>query len=249
MAYIEYLTLPGWDDKPEKPPLDLDALLKQAEGNKVVYQAFVRTHEVLNNHSFICCSVSGGSDSDVMLDMIWRLDDKSRVRYVWFDTGMEYQATKDHLDELEAKYQIRIERIRPVKTVAACCREYGQPFGSKLQSQLIEAAQIAEFPFTDSTLEDDLQKYSKQIARWWNNAYVFTDYNVSKRKYLREFLIENPPGFRVSAKCCDYAKKGTAHKFYRGANIDLSCIGVRSAEGGGTAICRNVLHRQRRQRA
>lgn len=46
-----------------------------------------------------------------MLDLISKIDKDRKVRYIWFDTGLEYQATKDHLKYLEEKYHIEIERI------------------------------------------------------------------------------------------------------------------------------------------
>lgn len=62
-------------------------------------------------------SISGGADSDMMLDMIMALDPgknypNSEIHYVWFDTGIEYTATKQHLKDLEEKYGITIERQR-----------------------------------------------------------------------------------------------------------------------------------------
>ena len=60
-------------------------------------------------------SISGGADSDMMLDMLMALDPaknypNSEIHYVWFDTGIEYTATKQHLKALEEKYGIAIER-------------------------------------------------------------------------------------------------------------------------------------------
>jgi len=62
-------------------------------------------------------SISGGADSDMMLDMIMALDPAknypfNEMHYVWFDTGIEYTATKQHLKNLEEKYGITIERRR-----------------------------------------------------------------------------------------------------------------------------------------
>ena len=34
----------------------------------------------------IACAISGGSDSDIMLDMLTRLDDEKKIKYVFFDT-------------------------------------------------------------------------------------------------------------------------------------------------------------------
>ena len=39
-----------------------------------------------------------------MLDILSKVDTEHKVIYVWFDTGIEYQATKNHLNYLEEKY-------------------------------------------------------------------------------------------------------------------------------------------------
>ena len=62
----------------------------------------------------IVCSISGGSDSDVMLDICWRCDKDNKIEYVWFDTGLEYQATKNHLRALEEKYGIEIKKYKAI---------------------------------------------------------------------------------------------------------------------------------------
>ena len=64
------------------------------------------------NYKKIVCAISGGSDSDVMLDIVWRCDKDSKVDYVWFDTGLEYNATKKHIKYLEEKYDIKIITIK-----------------------------------------------------------------------------------------------------------------------------------------
>ena len=54
-------------------------------------------------------------DSDVMLDMIQALNPAknypfAEIHYVWFNTGIEYTATKEHLGLLEEKYGVTIEQ-------------------------------------------------------------------------------------------------------------------------------------------
>ena len=80
----------------------------------LIVDSFVKANSVINSplYETILCSISGGSDSDVILDLVHRVDLNKKVRYVWFDTGLEYQATKDHLEYLERKYNITIERAR-----------------------------------------------------------------------------------------------------------------------------------------
>lgn len=80
----------------------------------------------------IMVSVSGGADSDIMIDLIERIGHPlSEVHYVFFDTGIEFTATKRHLDYLENKYGIQIERYRAKIPVPLGCRKYGVPFLSK----------------------------------------------------------------------------------------------------------------------
>ena len=57
-------------------------------------------------------------------------------------------------------------------------------------------------------------------------------YNISWNKWLKEFLIENPPTFSISNVCCKYAKKDVAHKLIDDFGFDLNVVGVRKAEGG-----------------
>ena len=63
-----------------------------------------------------------------MLDIIWRCDKDNKVDFVWFDTGLEYQATKDHLKYLENKYGIEVKSYRAIKPIPTSCKEFGQPF-------------------------------------------------------------------------------------------------------------------------
>lgn len=82
--------------------------------NEKIMNAYIKTWNIINRKGYrnIMCSVSGGRDSDVMLDMCYRCDPENKIHYVFFDTGIEYEATKGHLTDLEQKYNITIERER-----------------------------------------------------------------------------------------------------------------------------------------
>lgn len=71
--------------------------------NSTIIDNIIKAWTIINNRGFerIGCSISGGSDSDIMLDIVHKWDKDKKVRYFWFDTGLEYQATKDHLEEKE----------------------------------------------------------------------------------------------------------------------------------------------------
>ena len=75
------------------------------------------------NYKNILCAISGGSDSDVMLDICFRCDKDKKIDYVWFNTGLEYQATKDHLKYLEKKYGIKIIPYNAIMPIPTACRK------------------------------------------------------------------------------------------------------------------------------
>jgi 3'-phosphoadenosine 5'-phosphosulfate sulfotransferase (PAPS reductase)/FAD synthetase len=60
-------------------------------------------------------------------------------------------------------------------------------------------------------------------------------YNISRYRLLREFLQTSGPDFKISDKCCDYAKKQVAADFSKAYCPDLSVTGMRCAEGGRRA--------------
>ena len=68
--------------------------------NEIVRDNFIKAYKITNDPKYhnIMCSISGGSDSDIMLDIIHKVDINRKVKYVWFDTGLEYSATKRHLE-------------------------------------------------------------------------------------------------------------------------------------------------------
>lgn len=200
--------------------------------NTIIYDSFVKADSIINNPQYnkIVVSLSGGSDSDIMIDIIHRVSKRNNIRYVWFNTGLEYKATIEHLDYLEKRYGIKIERLRPQKPIPLCVKEFGQPFVSKYVSEQIRRLQSINFEWIDEPYEVLLERYPSQSSalKWWCNEYKKNSFNINYNKYLKEFLISNPPSFAIDNKCCDYAKKKVSHSI----DYDIMCIGVRKAEGG-----------------
>lgn len=206
--------------------------------NNSIAGAFAKSWDILDRFTSPMCSISGGADSDVMLDIIHKLDDSRKVRYVWFNTGLEYSATKRHLDFLERKYSITIERVPAIKSIPVCAKEFGQPFISKFVSQCISQLQRHGFDWTLRDYSEQVRQFTeaKGGVEWWHNKHRINQWNIAYNKHLREFLIAYPPQFRISDKCCTYAKKRVAQHFIRDNNIDLQITGIRKAEGGIRAI-------------
>ena len=113
---------------------------------------------IKGNKGKIACAVSGGSDSDIMVDILTKLDDERKIIYVFFDTGIEYQATKEHLDYLEKRYGIEIKRVKANKTVPVACKEYGVPFLTKYVSEMIERLQRHNFKWEDEPFDVLIKK-------------------------------------------------------------------------------------------
>lgn len=228
---------------------NLDIILENCPEDDVIGNNFVRAWSKINSprYSKIICTISGGSDSDIVLDICTKCDRDNKIIYVWFDTGLEYQATKDHLEELQKKYGIKIERHKALKTIPTTCKKYGQPFLSKRVSDYMSRLQCHGFKWEDEPFDTLVEHYCKWDAKrkkwvgcytalkWWCDKHESSQFNISQNKYLKEFIIENNPGFKISNKCCKYAKKDILHEVIYSNDYDLNIFGIRRAEGGTRA--------------
>lgn len=214
-------------------------------GNMTVFKSIVKANHVLSQYQNIVVSISGGSDSDIVLDLVYRVSTilGKKVTYVWFDTGLEFEATKKHLKFLEEKYNIEIKREKAIKPIPVACREYGQPFINKRVSEFIYRLQHHDFKFEDRPFDELIQEYPTCVSalQWWCNAHdkkpngKASMLGIENNKYLKEFIVANPPTFMIGNKCCDYAKKKVAHQLISKYNADLDITGLRKAENGARA--------------
>ena len=214
--------------------------IERCPNNQVIIDNMIKAWTYINDDKYkkIVCSVSGGSDSDVMLDICWRCDVNNKIEYVWFDTGLEYNATKEHLKYLEEKYGIKIITCKAIKSIPSSCIQFGQPFINKRVSENMKRLQQHGFKWEDDDFEVLYLKYPKckSALQWWCNENKINSLNIKGNKWLKEFIISNPPNFKISNQCCDYAKKKVIHKLIKDNKYDLSIFGVRKAEGGARAI-------------
>lgn len=210
--------------------------------NYAVSDSYAKAVNVIFHSNTAVCSISGGSDSDIVLDIIHSVDELKKVTYYWIDTGLEFSAAKDHISFLEGKYGIEIQKIKPEKSIPACVREYGVPFISKYVSEQMMRLQAHHFQWEDEPLEVLLKRYPKckTALQWWCNAYFSAEngiqqmsrFSINRNKWLKEFIMQNPPDFPISNKCCEYSKKKPARKFIKSMEADLEITGIRRSEGG-----------------
>lgn len=260
----------GMDGIRSVPPLA--ELLEECPANGAIYKSVMVTYQKLFDSTYkkVLVSVSGGSDSDILIDLVLRCcSEPEKIEFVFFDTGLEYRATLEHLTFLEQKYGITIRREKALKPIPRSVKEYGQPFLSKRVSENMMRLQKYGFKWEDEDLRVLLDRYCRKASfekreelekrralglstvpyayhcgewyvgcvsalMWWCNANDGGDKsqcNISHNRYLKEFIIANPPAFRIANMCCKFAKKDLAKQILK-EGFDLSVIGVRKAEGG-----------------
>lgn len=227
---------------------NFQSVLSELPKNIMIVDSFTKAHSLIcsGKYNKILCSVSGGSDSDLIVDIMTKLDVNNIVQYVYIDTGLEYTATKEHITYLENKYGINILRIKPKCPVPLACKKAGQPFISKQVSEYIYRLQSHNFKWEDKSYDELIEEYPdcSSALKWWCNYKSDENkgdsmFNISRNKWLKEFMIENPPTFSISPKCCNLAKKQPAHSIMN--DYELSVIGVRKAEGGARAGHNNCI--------
>ena len=212
----------------------------------------------LIQHPNAICSYSGGSDSDIMLDLIERtreLFELPTVDYAFFNTGLEMQATKDHVKEVAEMYHIEITEHRPEVNIVNAVRNYGIPFVSKIMSGGLSEWQKKGIPLSIADeyeqAEDKAAKRKELKERYPNCESVINficccnsdgdprpniQLVINSSKYMRDFINEYPPDFQISADCCYYCKKQCAHRVQK--NYEMIITGERRDEGSMRSVPR-----------
>lgn len=212
----------------------------------------------LREHPNAICSYSGGSDSDIMIDLIERTREAFNlppVKYVFFNTGLEMKATKDHVKRTAEKYNIEIDEVRPKINIVQATRTNGVPFVSKIMSSGLSEWQKKNIPLSIADeydqAEDKAAKRQELRERYPKCESVINflcccnaageprpniQLVINSSKYMRDFIGEYPPDFKISAKCCDYCKKQIAHKVQK--DYEMIITGERRDEGGMRSVPR-----------
>lgn len=219
-------------------------------------QSIVAKH--LKQHPNAICSYSGGSDSDILIDVIERAREifsLPPVKYVFFNTGLEMKATKDHVKATAEKYGVEIETVRPKVGIVQASRKYGIPFVSKIMSAGLSEWQKKGVPLSvaqEYDRADDKQAKRLELKERYPKCESVLNFLcccnskgeprpniqlvINSSKYMRDFIGEYPPDFKISAECCTYCKKNVAHQIQKG--YDMVITGERRDEGGMRSVPR-----------
>ena len=212
----------------------------------------------LSEHPHAIWSYSGGADSDIMIHLIERtrkLFGLRPVKYVFFNTGLEMKATKDHVRYTAEKYGVEIEEARPKINIVQSTRKYGIPFVSKIMSAGLEGWQKKNIPLSiaeEYEKAEDKSEKRRELKERYPGCETTINFLcccnsegeprpniqlvINSSKYMRDFIAEYPPDFQISAKCCDYCKKQVAHSVQKG--YDMIITGERRDEGGMRSVPR-----------
>ena len=213
----------------------------------------------LRQHPKAICSYSGGSDSDIMIDVIERarkiVPSLPPVKYVFFNTGLEMKATKQHVKETAERYGVEIVEERPKVNIVQASRTCGIPFVSKIMSAGLSEWQKKGVPLSIADeydqAEDKTAKRAELRERYPKCESLINficccnakgeprpdiQLVINSSKYMRDFIAEYPPDFQISAKCCDYCKKQLAHRVQK--YYEMIITGERRDEGGMRSVPR-----------
>lgn len=216
----------------------------------------------LKQHPKAICSYSGGSDSDIMIDLIEGeygvrkyIPSLPPVKYCFFNTGLEMKATKDHVKATAEKYGVEIEEVRPKISIVQASRQYGIPFASKAFSQRTSDLQRKNIPLSIideyEQAEDKEKAFARLVKKYPKSIRVLTFFcgctkdgtpstnralTVNSLRYGADFIREYPPDFRLSAECCNYCKKQPAHRIQK--DYEMIITGERMSEGGLRTIAK-----------
>lgn len=215
----------------------------------------------LGQHPKAICPYSGGADSDILIDLIERTRELfptlPPVKYVFFNTGLEMKATKDHVKATAEKYGVEIEERRPKIGIVQAARTYGIPFVSKIMSAGLSEWQKNGVPLSIAeeyeNAEDKAAKRKELKVRYPKCETLINflcccnsageprpniQLVINSSKYMRDFIGEYPPDFQISAKCCDYCKKQVAHNVQK--DYEMIITGERRDEGGMRSVPRSA---------
>ena len=219
-------------------------------------QAIIAKH--LTEHPNASCAYSGGSDSDIMIDLIERtrkMFNLPPIKYAFFNTGLEMKATKDHVKATAEKYGVEITEYRPKVNIIQATRQHGVPFVSKIMSMGLSEWQKKGVPLSiadEYAAAEDKEAKRQELRERYPKCESVINFLcccnskgeprpniqlvINSSRYMRDFIGECPPDFKISAKCCDYCKKQLAHRVQK--SYDMIITGERRDEGGMRSVPR-----------
>lgn len=157
-------------------------------------------------------SFSGGKDSTVLHYLIDEALPGNRIPRVYADTGIEYNAVKEFVKELQAKDD-RIQIIKPSVNIKQMLERDGYPFKNKQHSHVLAVYQ-------HSGMGNTVKQYL------YDNRGKFNCPNTLKYQFSEAFHL------KVSEKCCQRMKKEPFKRWEKENGRYIALTGMMASEGG-----------------
>lgn len=206
--------------------------------NQRINEAIENIRMVLDSDEYgkVLVWLTGKPESTILFHICNELDKEKKCEYVYFYTEITLGADMEHyMGYLSEKYNQEIVLREIDGIVQNTCNKFGVPFLSIVVSYNIARLQEMDFKWEDEKFEVLCKKYLKEVdrpsnrntieidgkfykgsygaLRWWCNQYDSKVYNINKYGYLKEFIMNNPPDFRISDKCCKEVIKKPLHQY------------------------------------
>lgn len=183
---------------------DFDLLLADRLG---AIRDFITKHGEENFY----LSFSGGKDSTALSHMLDEALPNNRIPRVYLDTGIEYQAVKEFVQE-QAKSDDRFIIIKPSKPIRQMLEKEGYPFKSKEHSCKLNMYQQG------ST--------AKTLLKYKDESSKFSCPQCLKYQFQKDFRL------KVSDHCCYELKKYPAKAYEKESGRHIAILGLRAGEQG-----------------
>lgn len=187
--------------------------------NERMMNSISKLYYYLSAHKNVVVSISGGSDSDIVLDLCERVKNSltdTNIYYCFVNTGIEFQATLKHIDYLKSKYNVNITELKG-EPIPLVIKKHGYPVLSKVKSKHINAYMRNI-------------KYAKEMyeanGKYKNSVFSFDEKMKKTIEYAKAHNIT------INNKCCTYSKKKPLSDFEKTVDCDLIITGERQCEGG-----------------
>ena len=188
-----------------------------ADNEFLTFDRIIKIRSIVEKYGEEKCyiSFSGGKDSTVLSHLVDLAVPGNKIPRVYANTGIELNAVKDFVLELQ-KNDPRIEIIKPSVNVKAALERDGYPFKSKEHSMYVDIYQRNGICRTvDRYLNPEESR--KTFGCPDSLKYQFTD----------EFKL------KCSKKCCYNMKEKPMEDYARANDRPIAFIGILGDEKGG----------------
>ncbi|MCI9292971.1 MAG: phosphoadenosine phosphosulfate reductase family protein [Erysipelotrichaceae bacterium] len=165
-------------------------------------------------------SFSGGKDSTILHYLIDEALPGNNIPRVYADTGIEYNAVKAFVKELQSQDE-RIEIIKPSVNIKQMLGRDGYPFKSKEHSLFLSVYQNSGIGLT--------------VNRYLNGDCRHPCPKVLKYQFSNEFNL------KISDKCCKRLKKEPFKKWSKENGKTIAMTGMMASEGGLRESIQNCI--------